>query len=216
MTKTARRIGWILMSAAALLFAVTNVRFFTDADFSTALQPQVYIDNALIIRVHIVGGTLSILTGPMQFWSGFRDRHRKWHRLLGKVYLTGAAIGSISALYVAWISLGGFAAHVGMFLLALAWSGTTLMAYRRILSGQWKLHREWMIRSYSLVVGILAIRPWFSLFLVLGVEREPAFAASVWLGWVSTLLIAEMYIGWWRNRTTVNAVPEGIPDQTAV
>ena len=54
----ARRVGWILMSAVVLLFAVTNVRFFNDADFSTALQPRVYVDNALIIRVHIFAGTL--------------------------------------------------------------------------------------------------------------------------------------------------------------
>ncbi len=210
----ARRVGWILMYGVVLLFAVTNVRFFTDADFSTALQPQVYIDNALMIRVHILAGTLSILTGPMQFWSTFRDRHRNWHRLLGKIYLGGAAFGSASALYVAWISFGGFSAHVGFFVLALGWGGTTLMAYRCIRAGHWRLHREWMIRSYSLVLGILGVRVWFGLFSALGVEREPSFAASAWLGWVTTLLVAEVFLGWWRSQTTVAVASEPIPAQT--
>ncbi len=211
---TARRVGWILMYAVVLLFAVANVRFFTDADFSTALQPQVYIDNALMIRVHILAGTLSILTGPMQFWSTFRDRHRNWHRLLGKIYLGGAAFGSASGLYIAWISFGGFSAHVGFFVLALGWGGATLMAYRCIRAGHWRLHREWMIRSYSLVLGILGVRVWFGLFSALGVESGPSFAASAWLGWVTTLLVAEVYLGWCRSRTTVKVGSETIPVQT--
>ena len=210
----ARRAGWILISTVVLLFAVTNVRFFNDADFSTALQPQVYVDNALIIRAHIFAGTLSILTGPMQFWSTFRDRNRNWHRLIGKIYLVGAAFGSVSALYVAWISFGGFSAHVGFFVLALGWGGTTLLAYRRIRAGHWMLHREWMIRSYSLALGVLGIRAWYALFRILGVENEPSFAASAWLGWVTMLLVAEVYLGWWRRRTTVVVGPEPIPART--
>ena len=212
----ARRVGWILMSAVVLLFAVTNVRFFIDAEFSTALQPRVYIDNALIIRVHIIAGTLAILTGPMQIWSTFRDRHRYWHRFLGKIYLVGAAFGSVSALYVAWISFGGFAAHVGFFVLALGWGGTTLIAYRYIRAGRWRLHREWMIRSYSLALGILGVRLWFGLFSALGVERELAFAAAAWLGWVTTFIVAEVYLGWWRGRKTAAAPAEPIPAQTNI
>ena len=211
----ARRVGWVLMYAVVLLFAVTNVRFFIDAEFSTALQPQVYIDNALMIRIHVLSGTLSIVTGPMQFWSAFRDRHRKWHRLLGKTYLVGAAIGSASALYVAWISFGGFSGHVGFFVLALGWGGSTFMAYRCIRAGHWRLHREWMIRSYALVLGILAIRAWFAVFGAFGVEDEPAFGASAWLGWVTTLLIAEVYLGWRRSRTSVVAASEPLPAQTS-
>ncbi len=212
---TARRVGWILMYAIVLAFAVSNIRFFTDADFSTALQPQAYIDNALIIRIHILAGTLSILTGPMQFWSTFRDRHRNWHRLMGKIYLVGAAVGSVSAFYVAWISFGGFAGHVGFFVLALGWAGTTFMAYRCIRAGRWRLHREWMIRSYSLVLGILAIRVWYALFRTLGAEAEPAFAASAWLGWVTTLLIAEVYLGRRRSQGSGAEVSEPVPAQTS-
>ena len=212
---SARRVGWIFMYAVVLVFVVSNVRFFTDAEFSTALQPQVYIDNALMIRVHILTGTLAILTGPMQFWSGFRDRHRAWHRRLGKIYLIGAAFGSASGLYVAWISFGGFPGHVGFSVLALGWGGTTFMAYRCIRAGQWRLHREWMIRSYALVLGILAVRVWYAVFTALGAENEPAFGASAWLGWVTTLLVAEVYLGRGRNRAAAADVSEPIPAHTA-
>ncbi len=204
------------MAAVVLVFAVTNVRFFFDS-FPGALpgQAEIYLDHALVLRLHIVTGTLAIVVGPMQFWSGFRDRHRKWHRRLGKIYLTGVAIGSPTALYVAWISYGGLPTHISFTLLALVWGGTTLMAYRRIRARNWRSHREWMIRSYSCALGILAMRAWLGVFARLGgVELEEAQIASVWLGWVLNLLIAEMYIGWWRHRKTVDAVPESIPAQS--
>ena len=173
------------------------------------------LNNALVLRVHIVAGSLALLVGPMQFWSGFRDRHRKWHRRLGKIYLTCVAIGSPTALYVAWISYGGLPTHISFTLLALVWGGTTLMAYRRIRARNWRSHREWMIRSYSCVLGILAMRGWVGVFMGLGgVEFEEAFVTSVWLGWVLNLLIAEMYIGWWRHRKTVDAAPASIPAQS--
>jgi hypothetical protein len=52
------------MALLMLVFAVSNIRFFVDSDFSTALQPQVNIDNAMMVRIHIFAGTFSILTGP--------------------------------------------------------------------------------------------------------------------------------------------------------
>ena len=72
-----------------------------------------------------------------------------------------------------------------------------------------------MIRFYSCVLGILAIRGWIGVFAGLGgVELEEAYVTSVWLGWVLNLLIAEMYIGWWRHRKTVDAAPEIVPAQS--
>ncbi len=79
--------------------------------------------------------------------------------------------------------------------MAVGWGGTTLMAYRRIRAGLWRPHRKWMIRSYSLVLGILGGRAWHALFGAFGVESEPSFAASAWLGWLTTLLVAKVYLG---------------------
>jgi hypothetical protein len=126
---------------------------------------------------------------------------------MGRFCLGGAVFGVSSAFYIVWISFGGFPARIGFFALALGWGGTTATAYRRIRAGNWKSHREWMIRSYSLVLGIIGIRFWFTLFQVMGVESEPAFAAVAWIGWVNALLVAEIYISWYRNRQAGEALP---------
>ena len=103
------------MALLVLAFAVSNIRFFVDPEFSTALQSQEYIDNAMMVRIHIFAGTFSILTGPFQIWAGFRNRHFKWRRLMGRFYLGGAVFGVSSAFYIVWISFGGFPAHIGFF-----------------------------------------------------------------------------------------------------
>ena len=101
----ARRIGWIFMALVVLAFAVGNTH------------------NAMLVRIHILAGTFSILTGPFPFWAGFRNRHRNWHRLMGRIYLGGAVVGVASALYIAWISFGGFPAHIGFLCWLLAGVG---------------------------------------------------------------------------------------------
>ena len=41
----------------------------------------------------------------------------------------------------------------------------------------------------------------------MGVENELAFGAAAWIGWVNTLLVAEVYIGWYCNRQAGEASP---------
>ncbi len=205
LTRVARRGGWILMSASVLSIALVSTRYFLPG-MPDAFQPEVYSNHSVILRLHIAGATLAILAGPMQFWSGFRDRRRKWHRRIGKTYLAGVAIGAPAGLYMAWLSLGGLVTHVGFTMLGLVWGGATLMAYRHIRAGNWSIHREWMIRSYSVAFGgFVFLRLWFPVLEALGAPHLEAYQTAAWLSWVPSLLIAELYIGWWRGRSGLAA-----------
>lgn len=189
------------MSASVLALVVASARYFLPG-MPGAFQPEIYLDHSVILRLHIAGAMLAILAGPMQFWSGFRNRRRNWHRRIGKTYLAGVAIGAPAGLYMAWLSLGGLVTHVGFTMLAMVWGVTTLVAYRHIRAGNWSLHREWMIRSYSVAVGgFVGFRLWFPAFEALGAPHLEAYQTASWLSWVLGLLAAELYIGWWRGRT---------------
>ena len=39
------------------------------------------------LLLHITAGTIAILTGPWQFWTGFRKRHARLHRWMGRIFL---------------------------------------------------------------------------------------------------------------------------------
>lgn len=104
--------------------------------------------------------------------------------------------------------------HFGFGLLAVTWGGATLIAYRRIRAGNWLSHREWMIRSYAVALAFVMLRVHFLLLQVLGVPLLEAYQTASWLCWVPNLIVAELYIGWWRNRTNPRGAPEPIPAVT--
>jgi hypothetical protein len=148
---------------------------------------------------HITGGLLALVLGPFQFWVGFRNRYLKVHRWMGKLYLTGILIGTVSSVALALTT--GMAIHlswaISLIVLAMAWFLTTGMAFRFILLGRINLHKEWMVRSYVVTFAFVLFR-WLNstpYFVEMGnfIERGPTM---IWVSWVIPLLITEIVLQW--------------------
>jgi hypothetical protein len=148
---------------------------------------------------HITGGLLALVLGPFQFWAGFRNRYLKVHRWMGKLYLTGILIGTVSSVALALTT--GMAIHlswaISLIVLAMAWFLTTGMAFRFILLGRINLHKEWMVRSYVVTFAFVLFR-WLNstpYFVEMGnfIERGPTM---IWVSWVIPLLITEIVLQW--------------------
>jgi hypothetical protein len=196
-------IGWL--GAAGLLFV--GLRFFVLSaghymiDFSQASYTR-YWPNRGYLLMHIIGGSLALLSGPFQIWSGLRRRVLKVHRLIGFTYLGGVVLGSAGAFYMASISpLPTFG--VALTVLAVAWLVTSGMALLAIKNRRIDVHKEWMIRSYIVTYGFVTFRFMDELgfFASLGKER---FATIAWACWTIPLLFAEVAMQWKR---TVGAKP---------
>jgi hypothetical protein len=194
------------MSLLALALVATSLRYFAPG-MPEAFQPELYVDYSWVLRGHIAGGMVAILTGPMQFWSGFRDRHRAWHRALGYIYLGSVAVGFLGGLLMSTVSYGGLVTHVGFGMMAIAWGMTTFVAFGRIRDGDWRSHREWMIRSFATTFGFVTLRIWKMLMESLGAPELDAYQTASWLCWVTNLIVAELYIGWWRSRSLTAGKP---------
>ncbi|MCR9017087.1 DUF2306 domain-containing protein [Aquiflexum gelatinilyticum] len=148
---------------------------------------------------HITGGLLALVLGPFQFWVGFRNRYLKVHRWMGRLYMTGILIGTISSVALALTT--GMAIHlswaISLIVLAAAWFLTTGMALRFILLRRINLHKEWMVRSYVVTFAFVLFR-WLNstpYFVELGnfIERGPTM---IWVSWVIPLLITEVILQW--------------------
>lgn len=83
----------------------------------------------------MIGGGLALIIGPFQFMPRLRDRNRRLHRRLGRVYLIAVALSSLAALVIALGVISGLSGAIGLSLLALTWFFTGLMAYRQIRAG---------------------------------------------------------------------------------
>ena len=148
---------------------------------------------------HITGGLLALVLGPFQFWAGFRQRYLKAHRWMGRLYLAGILIGTISSVMLALTT--GMAVSwiwaLSLIVLAFAWISTAGMAFRFILLKRINLHKEWMVRNYVVTFAFVLDR-WISsqsFFPELGPFKETG-PTLIWVCWVIPLFITEIIIQW--------------------
>lgn len=144
------------------------------------------------LLVHIAGGTVALLVGPLQLWLGATRRRLDWHRKLGTFYVVGVTVGVLGALYLALTTPAGWIYSSGLLGLGAAWTITTAMAYVAVRRRALDQHREWMIRSYVVTLAFVLFR---LLVVVLGAlelgtpDEQAAFAA--WFCWAVPLLVTE-------------------------
>jgi len=188
-----------LAAAAALSFwlvaALPYLRW-NPAYFGDAFWPRRY---GLI--VHIAGGSVALLVGPLQLWLGETRSKLNWHRTLGTLYLLGVAIGVLGSLYLAFTTTVGWLYTVGLLGLAAAWAVTTGMAYGAIRRRAIERHREWMIRSYVVTLAFVVFR---AVVAGLGAFEVGTFESrrtiAAWAGWVVPLLILEPCLRWRKSQ----------------
>ncbi|NEB22656.1 DUF2306 domain-containing protein, partial [Streptomyces coelicoflavus] len=75
---------------------------------------------------------LLLALGPIQFVPAWRNKYRKMHRVLGRVYMVSMVVASVAALFAATFSEDGFPAQVGFYILTAAWLYSMVQAYRTI------------------------------------------------------------------------------------
>jgi hypothetical protein len=158
-------------------------------DFQFALWPR-----RGWLLVHIAGGLVALLSGPVQLWLGLHDVKMHVHRKLGLIYMAGMAIGSIGAVGLALQTDGGLIFGSGLFFLAVAWVTTTTLAYAAIRKGLIDQHREWTIRSYVVTFAFVTFRAGQVAMVGQGIPVLTAIGIMAWACWSLPLLVTELVI----------------------
>lgn len=191
----AKRIVTILTWAGIVSLAVGFVikyvlfyyRHYDAASFDT------YWPRRRWLFLHINGGTLALLMGPWQFWSGLRQRHLQIHRWTGRLFLLGVAMGVAGAVGMAIMAVGAWAFEVGLMGLASAWLITTAVAYYSIRKGLVALHKEWMIRAYVVTFAFVFFRILSDYTPMSQLRPEGDRDITIaWVCWVVPLAVTEM------------------------
>jgi len=181
-----------LTAVAAILFvAGAALPYFLSSSFG----PPEYAPRRGWLLMHIVGGMIALLTGPVQLWLGLADRGMAWHRRMGIGYMTGVAVGSFGAFYLSTHTDFGWVFGAGLFGLAVAWVTTTTLAYLAIKRSLTDQHKEWMIRSYVVTFAFVTFRVIQPALQAaeIGTPLEQ-LAVTAWACWAVPLLITELVI----------------------
>ena len=193
---------WALVVGVSLYYVVQNAIPY--------LSGAVPLDNrhgghGAWLVLHIVGGIVALLAGPLQFSAAVRRRYLAVHRWTGRIYLVSVAVSVASAIRILVLPHSSFGFRIGIAGLALAWIATTGLAYAAIRRRQITLHREWMIRSYVVTFGFVFFRLLLDPLRSLGIATGPEIVSAVsWMCWALPLLVTEVVLS---TRKILQAAP---------
>lgn len=179
-----------------------------------AALDDVFAHYPVLTLAHILPGLLFVVLGPLQFISKFRERHLSWHRRVGRILLVCGTLTGVSALVMSfWMpSIGGVNQAAATTLFGLWFLFALGQAFRHILRGKTRLHREWMIRAFSTGLAVATIRPIVAVFFATspfsGLTPYEFFGTAFWIGFVLHLIAAEAWIQWTQPQTEV--LPVGV------
>ena len=192
-----KTVVWTLLGLTAFfVFITSEVLLVTDYPMYHAYRLQVIADRALLIP-HTLCGVLALVAGPVQFSSRVRQRHLKFHRVLGRVYVVSVFIGAFTGIALA----AGRPGLPGTSMQAAAWIVCTTAAFITARNRYLVQHRQWMIRSYAVTFTFVSSRVlnlWPRYWSHLG---DSFAAVGVIAFTLASLLIVEVGLNW-RELTT--------------
>jgi uncharacterized membrane protein len=177
------------MALLALLVGLTSLRFVA-APFGVWPALDEAIQQAILpipfaAMTHMVIAPIALLLGPVQLHPGFRARHPRVHRIMGRIYVASCVAAGIAAVVMAFHASGGPVAGLGFGLLGVCWIAATVGAWQAAVRRRFALHRQLMLLSYAATFGAVTLRLQLALGFALGFSSYAAM--SVWLAWTSWL-----------------------------
>lgn len=184
-----------LATLAAILpigVGLISLRYGLPGKPGAAPLPNVII-NPVALTLHAVPAALTLIAVPFQLHQGFRTRHRRAHRRIGRAYVGLVFMAGPAALWIAPSALGGAISVAGFTALALAWMTTTALGLVAAIGGRFADHHVWMTRSAALALSAVTLRLYLPLASLAGADFVMAYRLASWGCWVPNLIIAE----WW-------------------
>ncbi|MGX5817781.1 DUF2306 domain-containing protein [Chitinophaga lutea] len=172
--------------------------FMHGADHYLDMTPEAlgrYYNVRWFLIAHITSGGGALISGIVQFWPKLRNFSWKLHRLIGYLYLLAVLVSSISALVLASTAAReiswGYSFTLQVW--ASVWISATFIAFWTAVRRQFKLHKEWMVRSYIVTVAFLISGFAYKIPYVqqLGSFEEVA-VPLFWMGWAVPLYAYEV------------------------
>jgi uncharacterized membrane protein len=185
---------WTIIIGLSIYFFVENV-----AVYFTGFKSETFISNPFWVISHLVGGTLALLLGPLQFSKWLRNKYLTFHRLSGKIYIVGAFIAGLSALRLSLIS-SCVSCRISLLILAILVLFTTFSAWWMVKNKNIKAHQQFMVRSYICVLSFVAVRIGgiIPLDFLFGQIDDPTFSrtANEYFFSFVPLICGEIFLTW--------------------
>ncbi|GAB3431073.1 DUF2306 domain-containing protein [Actinophytocola sediminis] len=147
------------MLAAAAFMAFSVPPYLTFDPSMSRLEPPTGDDLYYPLLVaHVLLGAVAMTTGCFQIWPAFRARHRRGHRLTGRLYVYAVLPAATVGFYIGWNTAAGPSVRVANLVGCALWLVFTIAAWRMARQRRYDEHRRWMSRSFALAMSIALSR----------------------------------------------------------
>jgi uncharacterized membrane protein len=196
----------LVVLSAYYLYRAVNYRFLTP----NRLGPDLF-NKQLWYFGHLVVALPLLIGAPLQFIPSLRTGRPALHRFIGRVYVGGATLAALTAIYLGGIVGEYEGSRLPIVLLASLWLFFTLSAWRCAVHRNFAAHRLFMIRSYGLTLVLVWLRLMYDMqgWLFFYVKDEAVRDTTrEWASWVVPLLAMELWLSWLPLLRSVTPRPE--------
>lgn len=206
-----RRVVWglTLLLVTIGLFAVVRRTYvlLNPSQAPSTFAPAATLDagfaqHRTLTLLHILPAGVFMALVPLQFVRRIRVQRPAWHRRSGRLLVMLGLIVGVSALVMSYtMAIGGANETAATTLFAILFLVFLALGFRNIRQRRIVQHREWMIRAFGVALGIATTRPIVGAFFAAGrLSPQEFFGTAFWLGFTLTLLGAEVWIHYSRER----------------
>ncbi|MFD2917382.1 DUF2306 domain-containing protein [Psychroserpens luteus] len=199
-SKSNNTIGKYTLIALSILTSILICYYVITRAFPMLIPTEevygsYYFHRVFWVFPHIVLGIVATVIGPFQFIPAIRNNYLKTHRQLGRVYIISTVLAGISGMYMAATSDVNLPYAVGLFMLGVVWSTSSIMALISIKNKKVDLHKDWMIRSYVITFAFVTFRFVEDILRALEIgTNEEIMVLMSWACWAIPLFIAEIFL----------------------
>jgi len=207
-----KALTWaILLLLISIVLVFTIIRLITDVPLIISGEPAPsgsfearYVANPVTAYLHILPGVAYLLGALFQLSRRFREKHLHLHRRMGPFVLGAGLLSGVFALiFGVPHAFGGIGQSAATVVFGVWFLAALCIAFVAIRRGNVRMHRRWMIRAFTIGLGVGSIRIWIGLFETVGIMTfEATFAPAFWLGLGTHALAAEVWLRW---------RPDGLP-----
>ncbi len=186
-TRGAWALVWLTVIAISAEFLLTVYGKYSHLNSGAYAM---FVERHGWLWTHLTGGALTLVLGPLQFLTSWYRTRPRWHRWIGRIYITGLLIGIAGAAGLIGSSPAPFEIRAAFASTALAWTMTALVALVSIRHGLVAKHRRWMIRNYLVTLAPVIFR--IMLYTYVGTGHAPlptAIAMMLCLSWLVPQLL---------------------------
>jgi uncharacterized membrane protein len=135
---------------------------------------------------------------PVQSSASVRERFPSIHRWLGRSLMVVGVVVGLSGYAMVAVPVGGWLEVSAIIVYGTAFLAALLAGWRSIRHGDVARHREWMLRTLAIALGIATTRPVVGVFFatraLIGLSPSQFFGAAFWIGFTTTALAGEWYV----------------------